>query len=193
MSTEHDKAVLNSILDPTLPLGDVSNFDSLPSEISAIELDGPAESDSPESQRSRELELQAVRTAEEGDQEAALRLLTEAVTLAPQRASPYNNRAQLLRLMHRNNEAMGDAERAVELSEARGLAGRQALCQRAQLHQLAGQQELALDDYRRAAQLGSQFAKTQLVALNPYAALCNRMLSEVMSKLREGEVSGPKT
>ncbi|XP_037075830.1 tetratricopeptide repeat protein 36-like [Pollicipes pollicipes] len=95
--------------------------------------------------------------------------------------------------MHRNNEAMGDAERAVELSEARGLAGRQALCQRAQLHQLAGQQELALDDYRRAAQLGSQFAKTQLVALNPYAALCNRMLSEVMSKLREGEVSGPKT
>ena len=50
----------------------------------------------------------------------------------------------------------------MELSGGRGLAGRQALCQRGQLHQLAGQQERALDDYRRAAALGSRFAKTQV-------------------------------
>ena len=50
----------------------------------------------------------------------------------------------------------------MELSGGRGLAGRQALCQRGQLRQLAGQQEQALEDYRQAAQLGSKFAKTQV-------------------------------
>ena len=50
----------------------------------------------------------------------------------------------------------------MELSGGRGLAGQQALCQRGQLRQLAGEQEQALDDYRRAAKLGSRFAKTQV-------------------------------
>lgn len=192
MATEHDKAVLNSILDPSLPLGDALNFEA-PEEISSIESDDAAESDSEECRRSRQLERDGVQAAEAGRHEEALQLLTEAVTAAPHRASPHNNRAQLHRLLHRNDEALCDADRAVELSAGRGLAGRQALCQRGQLRQLAGQQEQALDDYRRAAKLGSHFAKTQLVALNPYAALCNRMLGEVMGKLQRGETDEPKS
>ncbi|KAF0294670.1 Tetratricopeptide repeat protein 36 [Amphibalanus amphitrite] len=193
MATEHDRAVLNSILDPSLPLGDVMNFEAPQEEILSIDPDEPAESDSEECRRSRQLERDAVQAAEAGDHQTALRLLTEAVSAAPQRPSPYNNRAQLYRLMHRNDDALSDADRAVELSGGRGLAGRQALCQRGQLHQLAGQQERALDDYRRAAALGSRFAKTQLVALNPYAALCNRMLGEVIGRLQRGEPDEPKS
>ena len=33
----------------------------------------------------------------------------------------------------------------------------------------------------------------QLVALNPYAALCNRMLGEVIGKLQRGETDEPKS
>ena len=33
-----------------------------------------------------------------------------------------------------------------------------------------------MDDFRAAAALGSGFAKSKLVELNPYAAMCNAML-----------------
>ena len=50
-----------------------------------------------------------------------------------------------------------------------------------------GDDQGALEDFKCAAHLGNEFAKQMLVALNPYAALCNQMLSEVMTKLRAGE------
>ena len=60
------------------------------------------------------------------------------------------------------------------------------------------------EDYEKAAALGSTFAKTQLVALNPYAAMCksdfillklflsdlgNAMLADVFAKTQRGESS----
>lgn len=42
-------------------------------------------------------------------------------------------------------------------------------------------------DFETAANLGSRFAKQQLVAINPYAAMCNSMLTEMVTKLRRGE------
>lgn len=39
-------------------------------------------------------------------------------------------------------------------------------------------------DFEKAAALGSEFARQQAVILNPYAALCNKMLTEVINKLR---------
>jgi len=45
-----------------------------------------------------------------------------------------------------------------------------------------------LEDFKSAAKLGGQFAKQQVIAMNPYAALCNQMLSEVMHKVRTGEM-----
>lgn len=42
-------------------------------------------------------------------------------------------------------------------------------------------------DFQKAADLGSPFAKMQVVALNPYAAMCNKMLSEVFNNLKQGK------
>lgn len=51
----------------------------------------------------------------------------------------------------------------------------------------AGDNEAALEDFKAAAHLGSEFGRHMVVALNPYAALCNQMLGEVMAKLCAGE------
>ena len=34
--------------------------------------------------------------------------------------------------------------------------------------------------------MGNVRAKTELVALNPYAAMCNQMLAEVLEKAKQG-------
>ena len=39
------------------------------------------------------------------------------------------------------------------------------------------------------ARLGNRFAQSQAVKLNPYSKLCNRMLSEAMQKLRDGDTT----
>ena len=44
-----------------------------------------------------------------------------------------------------------------------------------------------MKDFKIAAKLGSRFAQKQVVSMNPYAALCNQMLSEAFGKLRRGE------
>ena len=53
------------------------------------------EEDSDAVQRAKDLQVQAVRAAEEGNLEDALALLTRAINEAPNYASPYNNRAQV--------------------------------------------------------------------------------------------------
>ncbi len=60
----------------------------------------------------------------------------------------------------------------------------QALTQRALLRKTEGDDEGALEDFKKAAALGSSFAKAQVIQLNPYAALCNKMLSEAFQKLK---------
>jgi len=67
----------------------------------------------------------------------------------------------------------------VELSEGKGRAGTQALCQRGALYRWMEQDDKAREDFTRAAKTGSSFAKSQLVALNPYAAMCNAMLRKM--------------
>ena len=56
--------------------------------------------------------------------------------------------------------------------------------QRGLIRRLAHQDAEARADFEEAAALGSVFARQQAVILNPYAALCNRMLSEVINKMR---------
>ena len=80
--------------------------------------------------------------------------------------------------------ALNDLNRAVELSAGRCSAGSNALCQRALLHRLEGREQEALADFERAAKSGHSFAKAQLVKLNPYAALCNQMLGEMIATLQ---------
>lgn len=84
--------------------------------------------------------------------------------------------------------ALEDLDRAIALSGGTGQAACQALVQRGLLRRLACQDDEARADFEKAAALGSAFARQQAVALNPYAALCNKMLSEVINKLRNPDV-----
>lgn len=127
--------------------------------------------------------MRGVRAAESGDMEQALVLFTEAIDLLPERASGYNNRAQALRLMARNDEAMQDLNRAISLKGGKGQVN--ALCQRALLHRLNGDQEQSVADLEEAASAGHEFARRALVQLNPYSALCNQMLHQMLHKLNE--------
>ncbi|CAG5090151.1 Similar to Ttc36: Tetratricopeptide repeat protein 36 (Rattus norvegicus) [Cotesia congregata] len=79
-------------------------------------------------------------------------------------------------------EALKDLDQAVTLSSGRGKAGTKALCQRGLLHRLEGRKDEAKRDFEIAAKNGSAFARSQLVDLNPYAAMCNAMLKEITSK-----------
>ena len=132
----------------------------------------------------KSIELTGVVKAEEGQLQLALEFFNEAIKLLPNRASGYNNRAQALRLMGRNEEAMDDLNKAIDLSGGKGRAGVNALCQRALLLLLKGCEEEGNRDLQAAAEEGHDFAKSMLVRINPYSALCNQMLTEMMRKLR---------
>lgn len=45
-----------------------------------------------------------------------------------------------------------------------------------------GNEKASLDDFTQAAELGSAFAKQQVLLSNPYAAACNQMLSKMMKQ-----------
>ena len=66
------------------------------------------------------------------------------------------------------------------------VAVRQAYCQRGLIYRRNGREQEAMSDFKMAADLGSEFAKSVLVELNPYAAMCNKMLRDVFSKLEDG-------
>ncbi|XP_002734805.1 tetratricopeptide repeat protein 36-like isoform X2 [Saccoglossus kowalevskii] len=136
---------------------------------------------------SKRLEICGVKSAESGDLNSALDYFSQAIEVAPLRASGYNNRAQGLRLKGDVQGAILDLDKAVELSGGKGKVACQAYTQRALIRRLEGQNELALEDFKSASSLGSEFARSQVIQLNPYAAMCNKMLSEVVTKLRNGE------
>jgi hypothetical protein len=85
--------------------------------------------------------------------------------------------------------ALDDLKSAIELSQKfkdnRVLA--LALVQRGTISRLQGRNDDALDDFKMAASIGNSFARQQTVAMNPYAALCNQALSEIMRKEKAGQ------
>uniref|UniRef100_A0A2K6L1Z9 Tetratricopeptide repeat protein 36 n=3 Tax=Rhinopithecus TaxID=542827 RepID=A0A2K6L1Z9_RHIBE len=182
MGTPNDRAVLQAIFNPDTPFGDIVGLD-LGEE---AEKEEQKEDVFPQAQleQSKALELQGVMAAEAGDLSTALERFGQAICLLPERASAYNNRAQARRLQGDVAGALEDLERAVELSGGRGRAARQSFVQRGLLARLQGRDDDARRDFERAARLGSPFARRQLVLLNPYAALCNRMLADMMGQLR---------
>ena len=135
--------------------------------------------------------MEGVKACELGETGAALDLLTRAAEAATARAPPtsaraasvLNNRAQVRRLLGDLPGAMADLEAALRLSAGRGRAARQAYCQRGLLLRRDGRDDEAMADFRRAAELGSGFAKSVLVQFNPYAAMCNKMLKSVFQVL----------
>ncbi|XP_044253749.1 tetratricopeptide repeat protein 36 homolog [Tribolium madens] len=172
--SEHDTAILNSILYPNLPLSD---------SLEAAKLQD-IEEDTPDVQKTKKMEIEAVQLAETGKFDEAITMLNQALEITPQRASIYNNRAHVYQFQKKITEAFNDLTKAIELSgdnQKKTLS--QALCQRGILHRRESRFELAKNDFEIAAKMGNQFAKSQLVELNPYAALCNQMLRKVMNNL----------
>ncbi|XP_041979412.1 tetratricopeptide repeat protein 36 [Aricia agestis] len=171
--SERDRAVLRSIFDPTATIGDVAD-------------DGDQFVDDDEDSTEADKEAavlfrEGVRLAEGGDLENALQTMNRGVEMAPQRAGGYNDRAQLLRLMKRDDDAMKDLDRVLDLTKGKRTKSRAlALCQRGVVLRARGSDDDARAAFTEAAKLGSGFAKKQVVELNPYAALCNQMLSQVL-------------
>ncbi|CAJ0606936.1 unnamed protein product [Cylicocyclus nassatus] len=178
--TANDRAVLNRILNPLMPLDTPnSNAEVRIAEDEPITAKGIEES--------RKLEKEGVELAEGGDLEGALRKFDEAIEKCSVNPSAFNNRAQALRLAGKHDEALLYLEQAITLSKGIGKSACQAFVQRAMIRRLHGEDELAMADFQKAADMGSPFAKMQVVALNPYAAMCNKMLSEVFNNLKQGK------
>ncbi|XP_063605475.1 tetratricopeptide repeat protein 36 homolog [Penaeus indicus] len=184
MASAGDRAILNSIFNPLLPVGECVFEEDIPKE-----LKDPDDA-SPDCAEAKEQEVLGVKAAEAGDVEGALVHFNRAIEITSYRPSGYNNRAQALRLQGKVEEAMADLNTAIELSKGKGRAACQAFTQRAMIHRLQGNDDLAREDFQAASNLGSEFAKAQLVQMNPYAALCNKMLHDVFSKLQRGECAG---
>lgn len=184
MSSAGDRAILNSIFNPLLPVGECVFSEDIPCDLR------DSEEVSPEYEEAKALEIEGVKAAESGNVDMAVMSFTRAIEMAPRRASGYNNRAQALRLQGKIEEALADLNMAVEIARGKGRAACQAHTQRAMIHRLNGNDDLAREDFQAAANLGSEFAKAQLVQMNPYAALCNKMLHDVFSKLQRGECGG---
>ncbi|XP_066246725.1 tetratricopeptide repeat protein 36 homolog [Euwallacea similis] len=171
----HDKAVLETVFNPNLPLGDfVANWE--PED---------EEDETPDILWSKQMELNAIETAEKGNLQEGLDVLNRAIQITHDRPSLYNNRAYIFQFLRQFQDAFNDLTTAIDLcTEKHKKTLCQAYCQRAILHKRADRKELAKADFEKAAELGSKFAKSQLVELNPYAALCNQMLRQVMDKLK---------
>merc|ERR1711970_1163044 len=178
MTTRADREVLNSILNPSLPLGEAVYDPEEQVEEVKVEED---------SKEIVDAEKEAVQAAEKGDLSSALTLFDKLVELNPGRPSSYNNRAQALRMVGRPDSALKDLDTAIQLSKGKGKAGSNALCQRGVLLRKEGRDDDAMEDFKTAAKNGSGFAKAMLVEMNPYAAMCNAMLKNVFTALQEGE------
>ncbi|XP_013180763.1 PREDICTED: tetratricopeptide repeat protein 36 [Papilio xuthus] len=177
--SERDRAVLRSIFDPTAVIGDVADDED------NFQDDEP-EPSTPEYLESKSLRFHGAQLAEAGKLEEALEEMNKAVKAAPESPAAYNDRAQLLRLMLKDDEAMSDLDRALQLTAGQRCRARAlALCQRGVVLRKRRADDEARAAFTEAATIGSSFAKKQVVEMNPYAALCNQMLSQVLRGEKE--------
>ena len=65
----------------------------------------------------------------------------------------------MYQLRQQTEEALTDLNKAIQLSEGRGRAAQQALAQRGIIWRVKGDEEQALEDFKRAAKLGNKFAQ----------------------------------
>lgn len=80
--------------------------------------------------------------------------------------------------------ALADLSKAIELSkDTHQLTKCRALCQRGIIKRKNNDNEAAREDFNESAKLGSKFARSQLVSLNPYAQLCNKMVSKLLADM----------
>ncbi|XP_063228154.1 tetratricopeptide repeat protein 36 isoform X2 [Bacillus rossius redtenbacheri] len=92
MASEHDRAVLNCIFNPLLPIGENAYDEDLPADLT------DDEPQTLESKQAKQLELEGVKAAESGDVAMAVGIFTRAINTCPTLPSCYNNRAQAYRI-----------------------------------------------------------------------------------------------
>lgn len=109
-----------------------------------------------------QLEVQGIRLAENGKLQEAIAILTKAIETAPNHASLYNNRAQVYRLLDDDEAALEDIQSTIQLCYSKGDIYCKALCQRGILHFKHRRDAEAIEDFQKAASLGSLFAKEQV-------------------------------
>ena len=127
-------------------------------------------------------EARAVALAEQSQLDSALELLNTVVSRAPEYDSALNNRAQVLQLLGRRDDALRDLDTAIALASAanRRTVLKQAYTQRGMLRRVAGDDDGARRDLEQAGELGSALAKREAAKLNPLAQLCNQMVAQVL-------------
>ncbi|XP_040583058.1 tetratricopeptide repeat protein 36 [Lepeophtheirus salmonis] len=183
MSTRRDREILNAVINPSIPIGE-GVFD----EENAIDesLQDSIYPDSSQLKESKIQEEKAIEYAERNNMNEALRHMKKAIELTPDRASCLNNSAQIHRLNNDIESATRDLNKAIEVSQGIGRSACQAYTQRGLIEYRVGKKEEALSDFQLAAKLGSSFAKSICTQLNPYAAMCNKMLKNVFKALEDG-------
>ncbi|ORY24275.1 hypothetical protein BCR33DRAFT_860352 [Rhizoclosmatium globosum] len=137
------------------------------------------------------LESKGVAAAESNDLESALSFFSSAIDSWPWHPSALNNRAQTLRMLGRDADAMRDINDAIEYALAQQNEGvlKMAYAQRAILRKNEGNMSGAEEDLLKAAKLGNETARAA-VKNNPYAKMCNAMVSELMAQYAPNKVGG---
>ncbi|CAG9806136.1 unnamed protein product [Chironomus riparius] len=130
---------------------------------------------------SKKYEIEGVVLAEAAKFDEALEKFNKAIEAAPNRPSPYNNRAQLFRFLKDDEKTISDLNKAIELSgDKYKLTKCRAYTQRGIIHRMQNNLDAARDDFNESAKLGSKFSRQQLVDINPYAQLCNQMVTQIL-------------
>lgn len=99
--SDHDRAVLDSIFDPTQSGGQIPYFNQ--EALEELKDNDDSGEQTPAVLQSKKVELDGVKAAENSELERATDLFEIAMNLAPHRASPYNNRAQVYRIQGDND------------------------------------------------------------------------------------------
>ncbi|KAK3104779.1 hypothetical protein FSP39_009949 [Pinctada imbricata] len=213
--SSHDKAILNRIFNPNLPYGDVVEEEKpqedeeiqTPAILEAkqLELQGVQAAESGDIQQALDIFSQAIQVLPsrasgynnraqalrlKGDVQGALEDLNKAIELSQGRGNAacqaYTQRGLIYKLEGMLYMYLAYTQRGL----IHKLEGKLYLAytQRGLIYKLEGDEDKALEDFKCAANLGGQFAKQQVVAMNPYAALCNQMLCEMVKKVKSGEM-----
>ncbi|KAJ3265552.1 Tetratricopeptide repeat protein 36 [Chytriomyces hyalinus] len=180
MSNARDDKILDAIFS-----GDYSNLAENPDAAAAAKPTPAAKYPPPNEhllQQLKAIEEEAVQAAEtEKDLQKAFDTLSNCFILWPTYASAYNNRAQVLRLLGRNEEAQKDLDLAIEYGDGNPALLKQAYTQRAVVKKALGDLDGSDRDFGMGAKYGNDVAKA-MVKENPYAKMCSAIVTEVMAK-----------
>lgn len=81
-------------------------------------------------------------------------------------------------------ETINDLNKAIELcgdDDKYKLTKCRAYTQRGIIKRKLNDNEGARDDFNESAKMGSVFSQQQLIELNPYAQLCNQMVTKILA------------